>query len=88
MENEIQNAASVSQINSILSEYAGQYDLDITMLAKSGIGIGVTKGIHETPMIGAGTVHQHTGRDVYRVQSSKDLTEVKDLVIKSIKYRS
>jgi hypothetical protein len=86
MENEIFKATSIHQINSILNNCAGQYDLDIVALAKEGIGIAVKKGIIET-IVGAGTVHEYTGRDVYSVESTKELTLVKDLVIKSIRYR-
>jgi len=87
MENEIRNAASVTAINAILHNWAGQYDLDIVMLAKEGISVSAKKGIVDTHLE-RGTVSEYTGRDVYSVESSKELNLVKDLVIKSIKYRT
>ncbi len=87
MENEIRNAASVTGINAILHNWAGQYDLDIVLLAKEGIGVSAKKGIVSTPLE-RGTVNEYTGHDVYSIESSKELSLVKDLVIKSIKYRT
>ena len=88
MENEIRNATSLHQINSILRNCAGQYDLDMITLSKADIGIGVSKGIIDMPIVGgSGSVTEFTGQDVYSVQSLKTLNEVKDLVIKSIRYR-
>ncbi len=88
MENEIRNTTSVHQINLILKNWAGQYDLDMLILLQEGIGVSVKKGIVETPLVGRGSVNEYTGHDVYSVESTKDFSEVKDLVIKSIRYRN
>ncbi len=88
MENEIREATSVHQINSILNNWAGQYDLDIVVLAKENIGVSMNKGIVETPLTGRGSVKEYTGYDVYSIQSSKELSDIKDVVIKSIRYRN
>lgn len=87
MENEIRNATSVNEINLILKSFAGQYDLDMLIITMAGIGCGVKKGIVETPLSERGSVKEYTGADVYSIDSTKDIKEIKEVVIKSIKYR-
>lgn len=86
MKQEILQANSVFEINKILEDWAGAYDLDLAAVGEAGLGCGVKKSLVKTP-VGGRVIIEDTGRDVYSIESSKSLQDTKDIVLKALSLR-